>query len=922
MPTTEETDKLKKARDKATVDVEARGLARAEELRNAAAAEKKTTEEATSATIPEKVVESTKEQNTLEEARKKATALVQERGTARAKELIDASNSLSTNSSSTNSSSTNNSSVNSSSVNSSSVNSSSTNSSSTNNSSVNSSSTNNSSVNSSSTKSSSNTVISSNSQSTNTLSNSAANDPYKGIMLMNIGGEIVNLEGRSNNSGRISLDQFKTRYTDDNNDIILLKKVFGIPTLRHTPTLLTKDGCSLDEKEAATIRKILEKRKRDLERGASFSKGLTLDSTRQKIRNLEILLKRIEELIGVAKEPCEPSKLSAIGMPSITIPSLSMPKLLAKRDDSTEKLLILILILLLGVASDKVRSKNIKDRLGSDTIEGIIKAVQTKSLKTKNITTLLEKVTDGLSGSMISPDITTIKATNAVAAISDPTLKASYESLIGEFDELKDNFNKLSTEKATIEGELAGKAAAIKVLETHLEEEKTKSSRMVEEAANSLNRPVGTEENIEASRKQKQLFEEQIHKLEDERLQANAKLQDITEKFGRLVKIVKEHHTAIIAKKAEVEAAFAAKESEHQETLLQKQQILDEREILRATLKAKNESSAVVTAEIGSLREELRKTSEELEARRRENAEAIAGLEAMAAAEPDDNTTVTSVSSASVAEETKIKGVLEALRAIYDKTHDDELLTQIEKLEGSLEVMKTVINENEDESDEVFSSKLKSLLVQLALIDEQSEEVSLSIEPQELLEPVRERLCLLYYFSAMHWKLVKDRIDSVIQTQQSNPGFSGKYAKEFIQTIDETFLPNLKDSEIWSTAAIIGKVIAALAKEKGVIPSEARDIIQKLSKADEEQKAKSASNYRQTLVTIRTGTNNILPKGDTYIDPGTFEIKQKTPRQFSILETTYLYILELKLLSRYVNYILMNSPHKLECQALQLIEQS
>ena len=731
---------------------------------------------------------------------------------------------------------------------------------------------------------------------------------------MNIAGEIINLEGRSNNSGRISIDQFKTRYTVDDSEIILLKKVFGIPTLRHTPTLLTKEGCALDEKEATTIRKILQKRKQDLERGASFSKGLTLDSTRQKIRNLEILLKRIEELIGVEKETCEPSKMSSVAM---SVPTMSMPaaKSSPKTDDSTEKLLILILILLLGVASDKVRSKNIKDRLGSDTIEGIIKAIQTKSIQTKNITTLLEKVTDGMS-----PNTSAVATTAAAAAaISDPTLRASYESLTEEYEELKNNFNELSDEKAKAEGELAGKAAAITELNKQLEDEKAKSSRIAEQAANSLRRRIETEEALEASRKQKQLFEEQIRKLEEERLKINTTLQNITMKFHKLITQSRENHNKIIAQKAEFTAAFAAAEAAHQETIRQKQEILDERDGLKATLIQKNESVAAVTEEITTLRGQLRSATEELEAARQANSAVAAELDALAAnpniADADNSASST---SASVGEQTRIKGILDALRVIYDKTNDPELLTQIEKLEGALDTIPV-----EDNVDEVFTSRLKSLLVQLALIDEQSREETLpTIQPQEVLEPIRERLCLLYYFSSMNWKLIKERISNVIQSQQINPGFPTNYAKNFIDTIDKIFFPELKDEDIWGVATILGKVIAALGKERGTVPSEARNIIEKIATVDEQEKAKGASNYRQILLTIRTGTSNIVPQAKKYIDADTLEIKEKTPRQFSILEIPFLYILELKLLSRYVNYILMNSPHKLECQALQPIGQS
>ena len=740
----------------------------------------------------------------------------------------------------------------------------------------------------------------------------------EGLPLLNIAGEIINLQGNANNSGRINAAQFRTMFNANDEEIKILQKVFGIPTLRHTPQIMLEGGCSLTEAEARIVKKILEARKKNLERGASLLKGLTQVSTHQKIRNYELLLKKISEYTGAAIEECKPSTTFNQSLPSFS----GFPKLpfFSKKDDTVERLLILILTLLVGVSSEKIRAKNIRDRLGQETIEGILRSINSRSVKAQNISKILDTVlqpSEATAATEAIPSTAAAKLNTIASTTENTTLRASYEALIDEFDSLTANFNKLSAERVQLEAQLKGKTGAIQQLEKMLEEKKANASRLAEAA----------DADATASRAQFTQFEAQIRRLEEEKVALNAQLGDIGTKFTELLKQIEDVKVDIIKKKEEAEAAYAAKQGELEEALLRKEEALEQKRQLEATLKSKNEATTAVADEISALKEQIQRQTSELAAERKAKEEAQAALEALHF-DLENSTNVTSISTgtAASAEKERLQNIAAALGSIYDRTKDEELLRELEELTAVSESVGKVDSES---TDKAFVDKLKSLLLQLALLDDtdikSTDGLMASVDsPAQALEPVRERMCLLYYFASMSWSLIEERIGRVTPT-----GPDSSQVDTFVREIDTRFLPDVKDSELWPTITKLGKLIAALSRDKGRIPQDTHQLLETLLQKNSEQNRMNPFRYKSILSSIRRGTLNILPRDEKFITnaSGAWEIQVKQPgaKTFSILETPYLYILEMKLLSRYTNYILENSPNRLECPSLQVgqpIEQS
>ena len=747
------------------------------------------------------------------------------------------------------------------------------------------------------------------------------------IRLLNIAGEIVNLEGRANNSGRINSEQFKTMFTNNEEEIVVLKKVFGIPTLRHTPQILTENGCSLDKKEAAIVRKVLQTRLKNLEHGRSVLHGLPLASTHQKIRNYEFLIKKLAEFTDANKPSCDRpqvKKLPKISLPSLpkvslpSLPKISLPLLPCKKDESINKLLILVLQLLIGISSEKIRSQNVKDRLGPATIESILKSIQNNTVRSENVQNMLERVTQTIATG--TPSSTVVEAQKTAAVLdplskitestNDPTLRRSYEALMREFDSLTENYNKLSTERTRLDAELKGKSGAISFLEKQLELAKLKTSRRAENGDGS-----------KIDRTEKATLEADIRALQEDKLALQTDLTDLGSRFSTIVERIKLIRDDIATKKREADTLFQAKQVELETEIRRKEEIIAQKEELQTTLRARNESAAAVATEFADLREQLRLRTEELAAAR---ATAGGAKEALEGLETDlegrTELTTNTDESIVIAESTRLNDIITSLRKIYTKTQDPELLTQIEKLENATNTLDTssVVEPSSD-----FTSRLSNILLQIALIDEVDDSKIPSLEtPEQPHEPFHERLCILNYFTNMLWA----RIDDSIENNNISNNLSLKAineseveAKTLMKTIDKVYLPDLNNSDLWPVITQLGKVIAVIEREKAVIPKNANNLLKNIAEIDTAQKAKDPSKYEYILKNIKTLGKNILPSGNKYIDPKNLEIKTRSEDNIknSILETPYLFLIEMRLLSRYIEYILQNSPDRLECPSLQ-----
>jgi len=692
------------------------------------------------------------------------------------------------------------------------------------------------------------------------------------ITLLNIAGEIVNLGGRADNSGRANSTQFQARYTSNEEEIQILKKVFGVLTLRHTPKILTENGCSLTEKEAIVVKRILEKRKKDLERGASFSRGLTLDSTIQKIRNLAILLKIINELVGADKEACEVG--SKISFPKFSLPSIS----LKKKEESIDKLLLLILMLILGVNSEKIRAKNIQNRLGTQTIDDIVKSIQKKNVRRANV----EKILDNLIAEPLPAPLSGGGGNINVEYIEDLDIRKEYVETVATIEKLTEEINKLSKEKNEIENVLKGKMEASQQLDKYLETEKKNVGQISEKIINSIQPQEVDKSSLIDSKTTSEILTKHISKLNSERIESNQRLQEIQNTIEQLKadKLAANKKVQEILEK--IKAILNEKEVKIQFEILKTKELLEQKMDLEKTL-GKNEN-------ISAERTTLENTLKTLEADLQKNKDILHTFENVTFTEPASPNT-----STTPAQEARIKGILNALQEIVAEVDNNDTILEIHKLEAALKDIEG-LPKLQGPDISTFTDTLKNISLQFALIDDDSNNGSVA---DSVTEPNGEKLCILYYFISIFWK----QIESISSSKS---------------LLDKQFFPNLENGKLWETICLLGKILAALSKKEGVLSEETYILLESLHMEDVRQITKGATAYNTVLQTIREDNKYLIPVAEKQIvsdNEDGWKIQEKTGAS-SILEVPYLFLLEMKLLSRYIDYILTNAPNKLVCHEL------
>ena len=107
-------------------------------------------------------------------------------------------------------------------------------------------------------------------------------------------------------------------------------------------------------------------------------------------------------------------------------------------------------------------------------------------------------------------------------------------------------------------------------------------------------------------------------------------------------------------------------------------------------------------------------------------------------------------------------------------------------------------------------------------------------------------------------------------------------------------------NELWSSITLLGKVIGLLKKNTNdTIPRESRTIIQSIYDIHlAHGNINPEANYNLILQNIP----DIGTPAKQYINTTTWKVEKKAPPAPTILQLKYLYLLEMKLLSQYVDY--------------------
>jgi len=739
--------------------------------------------------------------------------------------------------------------------------------------------------------------------------------------LLNIAGEIINLgiSVKSGNSGRMNYIEFMDNFTKDENEIKILIKVFGIRSLRHTPSILTEEGCTLTDDEKEVVTRILEKRKKTLEEGLSLTRGVLADTTRMKISRLKLLLKLIDEGFDNKRE-CLPSANTGMtaSMPGVsvgvgvsmpTMPTMpTMPNWMKGQNKSTEELLISLFLLLIGISSEKIKAKNVKDILGDQSIDSLLTKLKSKSLTPENIDSTSSKILKILEklGPVAAPGPT---AEQAVTSVNTPT--GNNQSLnnseaakdvqyIQEFEKIVNDYTILVTkqldefihDKVAKEEEKAGaehaKTFIKKLLETQEAALKDLQGRHNASADN------GKKEELQISINTKtsliKIFHEKISAIHENLIKLTSEIETLTKTIETTKEKVQTLQDKIVDSVKVIKEISAKKESELEAKIRQKDEQLTAQKKLLEELSAKK-------APTKNTEEEIKKTESERTVLEKDVATFKEGA-------PKMESEVQMIISGPIMKEVEVNTELvekeslrlriDALEAAHTTTNDTDIGGELEKLKAvltskSLAEASTQTGGNKEQEQKNTNTKnidsiLEKFLFQTALIEKDD-----------------ERFCLLYYFISYFWKSVRDNLEKDTE-------------KEYLDNFDKHYFPDMKRDMFWPTIILIAKIIhkmRSIANGKAAVLTSDMEAL--LDKLDTHKK----NDEPYLLENIYDQVDIFLPQSRVFAlkENGAWKLQKAPEQECSVLQMGPLYLLLMKVTHRYIYTIVEESPNRLKCQS-------
>ena len=744
--------------------------------------------------------------------------------------------------------------------------------------------------------------------------------------LLNIAGEIINLgiSVKSGNSGRMNYIEFMDNFTKDENEIKILIKVFGIRSLRNTPSILSEEGCTLTDDEKEVVTRILEKRKKTLEEGLSLTRGVLADTTRMKISRLKLLLKLIDEGFDNKRE-CLPSANTGMSasMPGVgvgvgvgvSMPSMpSMPNWMKGQNKSTEELLISLFLLLIGISSEKIKAKNVKDILGDQSIDSLLTKLKSKSLTPENIDSTSSKILEILeklgpvapSGSTAAQAVTRVSTLmDDIQRLKNPEAKddaqntIQFAKIIQDYIKFERESNTAIANKVAKEAEKAGADDAktfiknlLKTQEAGLKELQGRHNASVDNAKKAeLQISINTKNSLIT------IFREKISAIDANLIKLTSEIGESTKTIETTQKTVQKLKDEGGASLKVMKEIIAEKEKDLKTEIRQKDEQLTPQKKLLEELLARKVPTKATEEEIKkteSDRAELEKKVARLKEENIKMETEFQKLISKAVPEVKVNT--------ELVEKESLRLRIDALEAAHTKTNDTDIGVQLVKLKGvrgsknnfvphvsvinkaKLELFLSQQNGGNRPNTKDIDSVLEKFLFQTALIEKDD-----------------ERFCLLYYFISYFWKSVRDNLEKDTE-------------KEYLDNFDKHYFPDMKRDEYWPTIILIAKIIhkmRSIANEKvAVLTSDMNALLDKL-----ETQKKNDEPY--LLENIYDQVDIFLPQSPVYAirENGAWKLQKAPEQECSVLQMGPLYLLLMKVAHRYIYTIIEESPNRLKCQS-------
>ena len=752
------------------------------------------------------------------------------------------------------------------------------------------------------------------------ITNNSATSNTNLPTLLNIAGEIINLSisTKSGNSGRMNLIDFYANFTKDENEVMILTKVFGISSLRDTPSILTDEGCSLTDDEKNIVTKILEKRKKTLEEGLSLTRGILADTTRMKISRLKLLLKRIDGGFD-SPLPCQPSD----SIVTKSAPSISMPAWMKGQNKSTEELLISLFLLLIGISSEKIKAKNVQDSLGGQSIDSLLGKLKSKSLTPANIDSTTSKILELLEklGSDTVPATGTAAtgtaaptAEQAVARVSalmddierfknpedkgDAQNITQFGKMIQDYTTLDIELDKVMHDKAAKEAEKAGAEDAKKFIKRFLDTQeaglKDLQGRHNESVDNATK--AGLKTSIDTKNSLIKIFREKISIIDRDLIKLTSEIEKATQIIDTTKEKVQKLKDEGIASLKLMEDIAAKKEKSLETEIRQKDEQLTAQKKLLKELAEKKAPTKATEEERNKTKLERTQLQEQVNDLKKRNIEIETEFHKLIS-KPTPEVEV----DVEVVEKESVRLRIDALEAAHKKTNDTEIGLELVKLKG----VKATKNNNPQPVTANSDAKLKPYLnEQNGGNRPNTKDIDSMLEKflfqTALIEKDTERFCLLYYFISYFWKSVRDNL-------------AEEPEKDYLDKLDKLYFPDMKRNEFWPTIILIAKIIhkmRTVANEKSaVLSSDMIALLDQLNGTKGEQTQLLESIYQQVDI--------FLPQSPVFAlkEDGSWKLQRAPSQECSIFQMGPLYLLLMKLTHRYIYNIIEESPNRLKCQS-------
>ena len=749
--------------------------------------------------------------------------------------------------------------------------------------------------------------------------------------LLNIAGEIINLSisTKSGNSGRMNLIDFYANFTKDENEVMILTKVFGIRSLRDTPSILTDEGCSLTDDEKNIVTKILEKRRKTLEEGLSLTRGILADTTRMKISRLKLLLKRIDGGFD-SPLPCQPSD----SIVAKSAPSISMPAWMKGQNKSTEELLISLFLLLIGISSEKIKAKNVQDTLSSESIDSLLGKLKSKSLTPANIDSTSSKILELLAklvpdtpatgtaatGTATTGTATTGTATTGTAAptaeqavarvtalidrVKNPDDKGDAQNItqfgkmIQDYTTLDIELDKVMHNKAAKEAEKAGAEDAKKFIKRFLDTQEAglKDLQGRHNASVDNATKAGLKTSIDTKNSLIKIFREKISTIDADLIKLTSEIEKATQIIDTTKEKVQKLKDEGIASLKLMEDIAAKKEKSLETEIRQKDEQLTAQKKLLKELAKKQAPTKATEEERNKTKLDRIQLQEQVNDLKKRNIEIETEFHKLIS-KPTPEVEV----DVEVVEKESVRLRIDALEAAHKKTNDTEIGLELVKLKG----VKATKNNNPQPVTANSDSKLKPYLnEQNGGNRPNTKDIDSMLEKflfqTALIEKDTERFCLLYYFISYFWKSVRDNL-------------AEEPEKDYLDKLDKLYFPDMKRNEFWPTIILIAKIIhkmRTVANEKSaVLSSDMIALLDQLNSTKGEQTQLLESIYQQVDI--------FLPQSPVFAlkEDGSWKLQRAPSQECSIFQMGPLYLLLMKLTHRYIYNIIEESPNRLKCQS-------